>query len=111
MRQFIKSPLIWTACILLCILFFSPSLISCRHHGSHDHGLDTVAVNPAFAKDPPVAEDVTIQKLDKETVDGNTLLRATFSTASTGRIGSPYLAFMTDDRKVVLRDDGVSPDE
>jgi hypothetical protein len=106
MRHFIKSPLLWTVCILLCILFFSPSLISCRHHGSHD--LDTVAVNPAFAKDPPVAEDVTIQKLEKETEEGNTLLRATFST---DRVGSPYLAFMADDRKVVLRDDGVSPDE
>lgn len=61
-----------------------------------------------FATDPPIVQDLAIQLLDKPSEEGNALLKATFSR---GRIGSPYLAFMADEKKMVLRDDGVSPDE
>jgi hypothetical protein len=109
MRNYIKSPLLWTLGILSSILISLASIVSCRHmSGRHSSDLDTVAINPAFATHPPIAQDVTIQKLQKESEEGNTLMKATFSSEE---IGSPYLAFMADDKKVVLRDDGVSPDE
>jgi len=109
MLNFIKSPLLWTLGILTGILIGLPSVISCRNSlGRHSNDLDTVAINPAFATHPPIAQDVTIQKLIKETDEGNTLMKAHFSS---DQIGSPYLAFMADDKKIVLRDDGVSPDE
>lgn len=109
MRNFIKSPLLWTLCILSGILSGLPAIVSCRFFsGRHQHDLDTVAINPAFAAHPPIAQGVTIQKLQKETEEGNTMMKATFSS---DQVGSPYLAFMADGRKVVLRDDGVSPDE
>ena len=86
----------------------SMAIFSCRDKRSHDTGLDTVAINPAFATDPPIADTITLQKLDKATDEGNCILKVTFPSR---RIGSPYLAFMADEKKVVLRDDGVSPDE
>lgn len=108
MRTIAHSPLFWTAIIVASVTILAPlSFSSCRH-GAANHMLDTVAVNPGFAIDPPIAEEVTVELLQKPTDEGNTLIKASFPK---GRIGSPYLAFMADDKKIVLRDDGVSPDE
>lgn len=108
MRSVSRSPLLWTAFIVAAITFLAPLSCSSGHYGGRGSGLDTVAVNPAFAIDPPISEDVTVQLLQKPTEEGNVLVKASFPK---GRIGSPYLAFMADNKKVVLRDDGVSPDE
>jgi hypothetical protein len=108
MRSLTRSPLFWTVLIVTSITFFTPLALSSCHQGGQDGKLDTVPINPAFATNPPIAEDLTIQLLPKPTEEGNVLIRASFPK---GRIGSPYLAFMGDDKKVVLRDDGVSPDE
>jgi hypothetical protein len=107
MRTIPRSPLFWTALIVAATTFLTPlSFSSCN--GGPRKGLDTVAINPRFATDPPIAEDVSVQMLPRPTEEGNAVIRASFPK---GRIGSPYLAFMADDKKIVLRDDGVSPDE
>jgi hypothetical protein len=108
MHTISRSPLFWTVLIVATVTFLAPLLISSCRNGGPDKGLDTVAINPAFAIDPPIAEDMTVQLLQKPTNEGNVLIRASFPK---GRIGSPYLAYMADDKKIVLRDDGVSPDE
>src|ERR1700754_4345411 len=108
MRLIARSPLLWTIVIVTATTFLTPlTFSSCRHSGE-DKGLDTVAVNPRFATNPPIAEDVSVQLLQKPDSRGNILIKASFAK---DRIGSPYLAFMADDRKIVLRDDGVEPDE
>lgn len=79
-----------------------------NEHKHEQRLLDSVTVNPAFAADPPIAHDLTLRLLDKPSEEGNALLKVSFPK---GRIGSPYLAFMDEDRKIVLRDDGIDPDE
>jgi hypothetical protein len=108
MRITPRSPLFWTAFIVAAVTFLAPLSCSSRHHGGRGSGLDTVAVNPIFVIDPPITEDVTVELLHKPTEEGNVLIKANFPK---GRIGSPYLAFIADNKKIVLRDDGVSPDE
>ncbi|HEV9036708.1 MAG TPA: choice-of-anchor X domain-containing protein [Puia sp.] len=107
MRTIASSPLFWTAFLVAGVVISSDLVVSCEHDHAR-RALDTVAVNPAFATDPPIADDLTIQLLDKLSDDGNALLKVTFPK---GRIGSPYLAFMAGNKKTVLRDDGLGPDE
>ena len=107
MGKIASSPLFWTAFLIAGVVISSDFVISCEHNSARKV-LDTVAINPAFATDPPIADDLTMQLLDRPTEDGNALLTATFPK---GRIGSPFLAFMAEKKKMVLRDDGVSPDE
>jgi len=94
--------------IVASVTVLAPLSFSSCHHGAPANTLDTVAINPGFAIDPPIAEDMTVELLPKPTEEGNALIKATFPK---GRIGSPYLAFMAGDKKIVLRDDGISPDE
>ena len=55
---------------------------------------------------PPIAQDITIRQLEKETDEGNVLVSATLPTVS-----GQFHAVMVNDEKLVLRDDGQGGDE
>ncbi|MGZ8504290.1 MAG: hypothetical protein ACXWV5_07485, partial [Flavitalea sp.] len=55
---------------------------------------------------PPIAQDITIRQLEKETDAGNVLV-----SASLPSITGPFHAIMVNDEKLVLRDDGQGGDE
>jgi hypothetical protein len=78
------------------------TLSSCRK----EKEIPDVAVNPAFEMNPPLARDISIQKVDEK--DGNLLVIADF-----GRdvIQSQYHAVQLSTGKVILRDDGFGADQ
>src|SRR5215207_1327251 len=55
---------------------------------------------------PPIAQEITIRQLEKETNEGNVLVSATLPTVS-----GQFHAIMVNDEKLVLRDDGQGGDE
>jgi hypothetical protein len=77
-------------------------LSSCRK----EKEIPEVAVNPEFEMNPPLAKDVSIQKVDEK--EGNLLVIADFGP---GVIKSPYHAVQLSTGKVTLRDDGFGADE
>ena len=68
--------------------------------------IDTVAVNPYYIMHPPIADDVSIQK-----IDGDSQHVWLFAKFSKSKFSSKYLALMMDTEKIVLRDDGQGGDK
>lgn len=88
--------------LALAFLLLTVMPIACKR----DKLPQDVAVNPAFEMNPPLAREVSIQKLDDK--ENNLLVVADFGK---GAIRSPYHAIELPSGKVVLRDDGRGVDE
>jgi len=86
----------------LAFLLLTVVPIACKR----DKPPQDVAINPAFEMNPPLAREVSIQKLDDK--DNNLLVVADFGK---GAIKSSYHAIGLPSGKVVLRDDGRGVDE
>src|SRR5215472_9134303 len=78
---------------------------SCKED-DYEKLLNEVQINKDFAKDPPVAQDITLVFLEKPSKWGN--FRMTVKL--TGKFERPYLAYEADGQKIVLRDDGKGAD-
>jgi len=105
--KFIQSSF-YAGLIAVSILLLASvcTMVSCKPQFRVD--LDTVSVNPDFVQHPPIADSVTFQPAPAGTKEGNMIMRAYFKE---NQYKNPYLAFVPEGQKVVLRDDGEDPDE
>lgn len=84
-----------------------PFLLLCCKKELKDPYRD-VAVNPAFEKDPPIATNITVTKLEKANEFGNLLFEARLPKE---KIKANVLALLLNDStKIVLHDDGKNGD-
>ncbi|SHG47232.1 hypothetical protein SAMN04488109_0424 [Chryseolinea serpens] len=97
--------------VSLALLLLTVMPIACKVDVPPDRdvkidGPQNLPVNPAFEMNPPIAKNVSIQKLDDKV--NNLLVIADFGK---GTIKSRYHAIQLTSGKVMLRDDGKGVDE
>ena len=63
-----------------------------------------------FAGDPPDVESISVKLLDKQTSDGNALLKVRYAREEQARLGR-QVTIQLERRSVILRDDGQGGDE
>lgn len=95
----------WASCFaILCIANLLSSCKGCNKQ--EEAKLPDVAVNADFEMNPPIAREVTVQKM-MDNPNGNMLLVADFGQ---GIIKEKFHALELSDGKVTLRDDGQGGD-
>lgn len=74
--------------------------------------LPEIELNPDFIQNPPIADEIFVEKLEESVNDRNIRLTAHFSGIELEKLNdSLYFAMLLDNEKVVLRDDGQGGDE
>lgn len=87
------------------VIFFTAIFISCQTD-DYDKILKETQVKNGYTANPPVADEIVLQKLPKSNKWGNFLMTADLK----GQLQDQYLAYEMDGEKIVLRDDGKGAD-
>lgn len=97
---------------LLAVLAAASLLESCKIPGKGGNDpVDPPVTKTDFTRNPPIAKDVFIQKLDNPGRDGNFLLTATFEGNQKDKLSTASTFTLNPDKNpLVLRDDGRNGD-